>query len=146
MVRTKYEMMIYVKLLVYNKNSKKGAILRLSICWKDTVLPHTPSDTLQLHRTPDAGTLGGAEQLCASLAAVGRAALPTSPAFHRAAPDRTGHCGAQDREENGVSTPLPRPSKSLYFKPEEFNTTNLTSQLPSSSGAQLTPPFCRGRN
>lgn len=101
MARAQYEMMIYVKLLIYNKNSKQGAILRLSIWGKDTVLPRMPSDTLHLRRTPEAGNLGS--QLFASPAVMGRAwgsgraALPSSPAFHRAAPDLLATAGSGQR-------------------------------------------------
>lgn len=37
-VRIKYEMMTYGRLLVYNKHSRKRATLRLPICWEDMLL------------------------------------------------------------------------------------------------------------
>ena len=151
MVRIKHKMVTYVKCLGYNKNSIKRAILRSPICWKDAVLPHTPPDTLQLHTGHlRLGTWVGTEELCASLVVrgraggSGRAALPTSPAAHRTAPDLTGHCRAPDREENGIPTHLPTPLRESPLQAREIQHNQPQIPDPSGSGTQLTPPFQRG--
>lgn len=136
-------MMTYVKLFVYSKNSMKRAILRLPICWKDILLPHMAPNTLQLHTGYlSLRTWVGPEELCASPVVMGRAgstgrasraALPislTNPSTEQLQTS-LGTAVLRAEKKMAFQPTSPHPFQESYFKPEEYNTTDLTYQIPS---------------
>lgn len=130
-------MMTYVKLFVYSKNSIKRAILRLPICWKDTLLPHTASNTLQLHPGHlSLRTWVGPEELCASPAVMGRAS--STGRVSRAALPMSLTNPPTEQLQISLRTAVLRAEKKMAFQPSsphpfkslissQWNTTQPTS-------------------
>lgn len=145
-MKIKYKMMTYGRLLVYNKHSRKIATLRLPICWEDMLLLTHLLTLCSCRKGTWAWEPGWLQRSCLTPQMDEQSrGLPHVPGYliHGAAPDLTGHGGTQDRQE-WCFNPPPYPSMSLYFNPEEY--TNLLYQTPSSSGAQLIAPFHREGN
>lgn len=108
-------MMTYVKLFVYSKNSIKRAILRLPICWKDTLLPHMAPNTLQLHTGHlSLRTWLGPKELCASPVVMGRAGS-TGRASRAALP--MSLTNPPTELQTSLGTAVLRAEKKMAFQP-----------------------------